>query len=274
MTCFDILCSCRPENRNQKRAPARTKGKIIMNTTERVSLAQNAIRWDVHVWDLFRPRNRFRSAFVGIQTLITNFSTRIWDIAMDGDGNGASAMTFIGQKLLKISAFLLLTSTLHAFTQLTVSTAAPAGIEQQFIAATTNQFQAILTSNPLAANTYAIKLFGPNPNYQAPPLVPTTLEAALSLGSTVYTYGWANGMDYERTKDLNFFLALPSSTTPGGFFVNCSSPAYFNGIQYSSTTQQLVTIDTTTCNAVLSGVYNFIYQQFFSTPTAPTVFVP
>ena len=129
-----------------------------------------------------------------------------------------------------------------------MSTAAPTGTEDAFLAALEAQFIAGVTANPLASNTYSIKLYGPNPTYQAPAPPPTTLEQALSLGATVYVYGFADGQAYERKHDLD---------TVGHYDFNCSSPTFFG----------LVTIDTTTCFTIMGQLANDIYTQNFSTPT-------
>jgi len=108
-------------------------------------------------------------------------------------------------------------------------------------------------------------LMGVNPNINPPP---TNIEQALSLGATVYVYGFANGMQYERNKDLSWWLAQPGSIgwPNGGYYYNCSSATYFNNLQVDTNTAQLVNIDSATCNAVLSAVYNEIFQQNVSTP--------
>ena len=140
----------------------------------------------------------------------------------------------------------------EAFTQVTVSTTAPPAIEKAFIAATTNQFLATLIANPLAANTYSIKILGPNPSYMPPTPMPTTLEAALSLGATVYVYGFSNGMEYERSNDLSFI---------NDFVINCSSPSAFDLVRSSANT-----FDFGTCEDALMMVYAEIYKQNFRDP--------
>ena len=162
-----------------------------------------------------------------------------------------------------------------AYTVVTVSTAAPVGLEKDFIAQTTAQYAASVFVNPFVANTYQVQLFGPNPSFNPPPSNADLLNALVSVDSYTYVYGWGDGESFERYHDLGYFTA-PIGTVgmlDGGFFVNCSSPTYWNNIQYSSDTFQLVSMDSTTCNAVLSGVYNFVYQQYFSTPTVVPGFV-
>lgn len=145
------------------------------------------------------------------------------------------SMALIGGCLMKSSIG-------EAFTQ---ETAASPQLEKQFLAATTNQFLATLIPNPLAANTYTLKLLGLNPSFNAPP---TTLEQALSLGSTLYVYGFASGMNYQQHVHNNLVET---------YEVNCSTPIG------SSTS----TWDIGTCQAVTGAIDNAIFQESLSTPT-------
>lgn len=141
-----------------------------------------------------------------------------------------------------------------AYTVVTASTAAPAGIEQKFIAATTAQFNASLFVNPLASNTYAIKLFGLNPNYVPPPqVVPLDFAAIISSVSFNYVYGFVDGQYLERKQDLNMV---------GSLDVMCSTPTAFGLIQATTATWSAAT-----CMDVLGTLNSQIYQQNFSTPT-------
>lgn len=133
------------------------------------------------------------------------------------------------------------------FTQVIISTEAPAGIETTFIAATTNQFRADYFKNPLASNTYSLKIRGVNPNYNAPSPPPSTLEEALSLGATVYVYGFSNGMNYEQRVDMDLVI---------GFEVNCSTPI---GVSTA-------TWDTNTCYAITGAIDSALYELSLSTP--------
>lgn len=125
---------------------------------------------------------------------------------------------------------------LHAFTQVQISTAAPVGLEEAFIAATAAQFNAKVTKNPLVSHTYGLVLYGPNPAYRAPP---STLEEALSLGATVYVYGFVDGQAYERHLNLG---------TIGQYIVNISS-------------------SDPSCAAIMGTMSGDIYQQNFADPT-------
>lgn len=126
-----------------------------------------------------------------------------------------------------------------------MSTAAPAGTETSFLSAVQNQFIAGVTANPLASNTYSIKLYGPNPAYTAPAPPPTTLDQALSLGATVYLYGYRDGAGYEEHTDADIV---------NSFAVNCSTP--ISGVP---------TFDIPTCQAVAGAIDEAIFQQYNST---------
>lgn len=136
----------------------------------------------------------------------------------------------------------------HAFTQVTISTAAPVGLEADFIQKTTSQFTADYFKNPLASNTYSLKLKGLNPNYNAPPPPPSTLEQALSLGATVYTYGFRDGLGYQQGVDIGIVQ---------GFEVKCTTPIGFS----------TATWDTDTCYAITGAINSTLYQLSLSTPT-------
>lgn len=153
------------------------------------------------------------------------------------------------------------------FAQVTVSTAAPAGLIDQWLGDTTAKYLANVVTNPFSPRTYAVTLIGPNPAYNPPP---TTLEQALSLGATVYLYGWGNGIDYQRWHTLGHFNNMLVRNQD--YMVNCStmSAPFWNGLQVSTMTNQVVSIDSTTCSVILSAIYNDTYQEFFSTPPAPT----
>jgi hypothetical protein len=134
-----------------------------------------------------------------------------------------------------------------AYTVITASTAAPAGIEAAFIASTTNQFLSTIVPNPFFANTQSITLFGSNPNFNPPPTNADLLNALVTVDSYTYTSGWANGESYQQFQDVNL---------TGNFIVNCDSPTAWN-----------IAIDTTTCYAVLGAIENAIYLESLSTPT-------
>lgn len=142
--------------------------------------------------------------------------------------------------------FLGLVGWTQAYTVVTTSSSAQPGLEASFIAATTAQFQAVVTSNPLASNTYSVKLISVNPNYNAPEPPPSNLDQALSLGATVYAYGFGAGQGYDQHVQLGIV---------GSFALNCSTPM-----------ANVPTYDTATCQAVTGAISNAIYQQSLSTP--------
>lgn len=118
---------------------------------------------------------------------------------------------------------------------------------------TTGQYLGTSVASPFFPNTYSVTLKGRNPNYQPPivppPIVSTSLitldtitNKLTSISTYTYIVGYAQGMLYERVHDagvLGFHMGL------------CTSATTFN----------LVTIDSTTCNAVLGYVDQWIMSQ-------------
>jgi hypothetical protein len=151
---------------------------------------------------------------------------------------------------LVFGLFLGLPASGLPYTVVTISTSAPQGLETSFIASTTNQYLSTLFVNPLFAGTYQLLLYGQNPDYNPPP---TTLEDALSLGATVYVYGFANGMTYQQTQ-------IESMTVMMGSL--CASATDFNLVNTST-----MTFDTNTCFDVISTIEDSLYELSLSTPT-------
>jgi hypothetical protein len=139
----------------------------------------------------------------------------------------------------------------QAYTVVTISTGAPTNLEKQFLASTTAQFQGLVTPNPSASNTYALKLFGLNPNYKAS--APLTLEQSLFLGATVYVYGFANGMTYQQQVEEG------SIGTLGNL---CDSATAFMLLQASP-----ASFDRSTCQDVIATIMNQLFQMSLSTPS-------
>lgn len=154
--------------------------------------------------------------------------------------------TFRKYSAFSTCAFLICAgrSNVQAYTTVLISTAASSTLETQFLASTTNQYLGTITSNPFASNTYTLKLFGPNPSYNPPP---TTLEQALSLGSTVYAYGFAAGQNYDQKVQVNLV---------NSFSLNCSTPM-----------ANVPSWDPATCQAITGAIINDLYQESLSTPT-------
>lgn len=132
-----------------------------------------------------------------------------------------------------------------------VQTADPA-LEASFLASTTNYFDAKFVVNPLFPGTYNITLLGLNTPY-LPPVPPTTLEDALSLGATVYVYGFANGMTYQQNQEENLTAAWGSL---------CASATSFALIQTTT-----ATFSAATCRDVADTILNQLFEQSLSTPT-------
>lgn len=159
--------------------------------------------------------------------------------------------------------FVLLTFGLticHGYTIVVVSTGAPTGIESQMIAAMANQFNIKVVPNPLASNTYAITLYGTNPNFN-PPVSQADLLKQIDLDAqymatvdtSTFIYGFADGMSYQQRQEEN---------TVGSYAINCSTPTLFNLLQTSTST-----FDKNTCSDVLGTINYQLYEQSLSTPT-------
>lgn len=83
-------------------------------------------------------------------------------------------------------------SNCYGYTTVSVSTAAVPNIERDFIAATTTQFKSDFYKNPLASNTFQIKLIDKN---EGQSLQGNAFDSCIA-------YGFANGMDEERKKNM------------------------------------------------------------------------
>lgn len=141
----------------------------------------------------------------------------------------------------------------YAFVQ--VSTSAIAGTDSKLLDVLTSQFITTVVPNPLATGTYSIIVNSPNANYNYnPPLTNTQLLNALVETSTsTYVYGFADGMDYQRTLEQN---AVVSD------IANCSDPGSFN---LGHTTSD--TFDASTCIDVGSTIEDDLFNLSLSTPT-------
>jgi hypothetical protein len=183
------------------------------------------------------------------------------DDVMQGMGHQKRMVETVSmQKLLRITQWIIVTLCLSlggypgfSFTQVTVSTSAPVGIEKVFLANATNQFQAVLVANPLAQNTYALKLYGFNPNWNPSPTTKEAMAAAVAISTTTFIYGFADGMTYEN--NISIGLAGEMSNL-------CSSATNFMLIQSSTET-----FSRDTCVDVLSNLLQEFFQIDLSTPT-------
>lgn len=114
---------------------------------------------------------------------------------------------------------LSLPSTGGTFTTVTVSTSAPVDLEASFISQTTSQFDARATANPLAANTYTIKLFG----FKTNTFVGNALDDFMADE-------FGDGMDSQRDDDIRVLQG-------------------FQGVDITSGTCAGLVVDSTTYNA-------------------------
>lgn len=154
------------------------------------------------------------------------------------------------QAVIIAVAVLALAVGAYAYTVVTASTGAVAGIEKEFIGSTTNQYLSNLIVNPLVPNTYQIKLIAPNPNYTKPVTETDLLQAVVQVSTFSYVYGWADGMEYGRGVDLSRI---------SNYIIYCSSPSYFG----ASTT----TWNEGVCTSSLMAAELDIYNMKYSSPT-------
>lgn len=140
-----------------------------------------------------------------------------------------------------------------AFTQVLVSTAAPVGIEQQFLASTTNQYLSQLIVNPLAANTYQLKILGLNPTYNPPPSNTSLLSTIIQLSTQSFGYGFADGMTYQQNAEEGV-VGVQGNL--------CASATFFVLTQTSTKT-----FDRSTCQDVIATIETQLFQMSLSTPT-------
>lgn len=124
-------------------------------------------------------------------------------------------------------------------------------LQKDFVAGTTTQYLGTLTPSAFFPNTYNLTITGHNPNYVPPASsTPTVgandlLQALVSISSSTYPYGWADGEDYAHFVDLKDVV---------GFQVLCSSTPAF--AMYGSTD----TWNEQTCRTALKAVHDDIYS--------------
>lgn len=129
----------------------------------------------------------------------------------------------------------------------TVVTSTDPALEKQFLASTTYYFQATVSANPLASNTYAIKLLGPG---QAKDLLGGPLTDCLSQG-------FSDGMDSERQSEMDSIKARQavdaSSQTCSGVVVDSTTAKdcqYVYGLILNDINQRWNTVYTSTGGVV------------------------
>lgn len=130
--------------------------------------------------------------------------------------------------IIAFCAAQLFTCRAEAYTEVTISSSSPVGLEKQFIAKTTDQFTGILTANPYVPNTYTLKLTGYNVGYSTAVITKPgtyiveigtethTVYQSSAVLSDIYVYGWVANKEEERNDDLGivsrYALACDSST--------------------------------------------------------------
>lgn len=142
----------------------------------------------------------------------------------------------------------------------TVSTSAPASLEQKFIADTTRQYVSTMAPTPYFVGSYSIKLFSVNPLYTLPPppvvsstvvTLDTLISEMIDKSTWTYIYGYASGMDYQRHIDMGRI---------SDYMTHCATNTYFNVASSSSW-------DQGACTTSLAAVLQDIYNLKFSSPT-------
>lgn len=112
----------------------------------------------------------------------------------------------------------------------TVVTSTSPALEKTFLAATTMQFPASqLIANPLASNTYQLKLLGPGVAIGS---------SGFPIDGCGYVYGFAAGQQYERNHDINLI---------NSHHFDCG--------------------DNAACLSAINSAVVDIYTQNYSTPT-------
>jgi hypothetical protein len=147
----------------------------------------------------------------------------------------------------------LVSSRLLAYTTVTISTAAPAGFEEEFLAATTSQFLGKVVKNPLASHTYSLILYGENPAYNPPPTNADLLNALVTTSTSTYLYGFAAGMVYQNDTAINYTASM---------YQLCPSATNFTLVQTSTET-----FDRWSCMDSLNTLLDEFYEIELSTPT-------
>jgi hypothetical protein len=170
-------------------------------------------------------------------------------------------------KFMSVNTIMMLSlliggmSQLNAYTVVTISTAAPAGLEKTFLTATTSQFLANVVPNPFASNTYSAVLFGLNPNYVAPgqlvPSAPCQLDQDISslvqASTWTYIYGWRDGATYLEQSEIGVVATM------GNLCQNATNFALI-----SATTS---TWNKATCLDTINAFLNQLYAVNTGTPT-------
>lgn len=133
------------------------------------------------------------------------------------------------------------------FFQITTSTSAPVGIEQQLLSSLQGQYNVKITTNPLVSNTYGIVLYGQNPNYNAPPSYADVVKFS-------YPYGWADGESYQQSVTSNMLQS---------FMAQCSTPSVFVDTSIINTDSW----NSDQCQEVLNAALQQNFNLQLSTPT-------
>ena len=142
---------------------------------------------------------------------------------------------------LILGLLVFLPCTAMAFTTITLSSSAPAAVEQALLKQTTTQFNATVLTNPFFPNTYQVILYGLNPNYNPPPTDAQLLNSIVTVDSYTYVYGWAQGSVNARNCDMNIVATGGIACSTDTVCANVASQILNNMfIQCGSTTPVVV----------------------------------
>lgn len=156
-------------------------------------------------------------------------------------------------KNVLVLCFALLLAHISISGAYTVEISTSTALEEQFLTATAQQFDIVVTSNPFFGNTYTMQLLGINPAYNPAPTNAQLLQDIVTVDSYTYVYGWADGESYMQSEEVGIvgsYANLCGSAT--NFMLNQSSTATF---------------DQGTCEDTLATVIDQIYQLQLSSPT-------
>lgn len=129
-------------------------------------------------------------------------------------------------------------------------------LQKELIAYTTTYYSGTLTPSIAFPGNFYFKVTGKKGSLPPGPIPIHTLDLGditkrlEAISSTTYVYGWADGAEGERARDL---------TTIENYATNCSSSPYFN-------VPSTAPWDAGVCGASLGNAYNAIAIQNLSAP--------
>ena len=147
----------------------------------------------------------------------------------------------------------------EAYTTLVVPTGSTPNLETSILAATTSQFDCYPTppltqyANPLFAGTFEVTCTGLNPSFNPAPTNVELLQDIVTVDSTTYLYGFADGQNYQQTQEESLVGALGNL---------CAYATNYNLVNTTS-----ATFNASTCADVIGTVESCLFKESDSTPT-------